>query len=44
MKIIKGFPADPEDNYQLNTINMMRHAIRNFSRQETVSRKIDGIL
>jgi len=44
MKIVKGFPADPEGNYQLNLINMMKHAIRNFSRQEIVSRKIDGTL
>ena len=44
MKIIKGFSADPEGNYQLNLINMMNHAIRNFARQEIVSRKIDGTL
>ena len=44
MKILKGFPADPEGNYQLNLINMMKHAIRNFARQEIVSRKIDGTL
>ncbi len=44
MKIIKGFPADPEGNYQLNVINLMRHAIRNFTRQEIVSRKFNGSL
>ena len=44
MNIVKGFPADPEGNYQLNLINMMKHAIRNFARQEIVSRKIDGTL
>ncbi len=44
MKIIKGFPADPEGNYQLNVLNLMKHANRNFSRQEIVSRKIDGTL
>ena len=44
MKIVQGFPADPEGNYQLNMINVMKHAIRNFSRQEIVSRKIDGTL
>jgi len=44
LKIVKGFPADPEGNYQLNMINMMKHAIRNFSRQEIISRKMDGTL
>jgi len=44
MKIIKGFPADPGDNYQLNVINLMKHAIRNFARQEIVSRKTNGTL
>ena len=44
MRIVKGFPADPEGNYQLNVINLMKHANRNFSRQEIVSRKIDGTL
>ncbi|UCD00828.1 MAG: long-chain-fatty-acid--CoA ligase [Promethearchaeota archaeon] len=44
MKIVKGFPADPEGIYQLNVINLMKHAIRNFSRQEIVSRKINGTL
>ena len=44
MKVVKGFPADPEGNYQLNVINLMMHAIRNFARQEIVSRKIDGTL
>jgi len=42
MRIVKGFPADPEGNYQLNVINLMKHANRNFSRQEIVSRKFDG--
>ena len=44
MKVIKGFYANPEDNYQLNVINLMMHAVRNFSRQEIVSRKLDGTL
>ncbi|MFX0105523.1 MAG: long-chain-fatty-acid--CoA ligase [Candidatus Hodarchaeota archaeon] len=44
MKVVKGFPADPEGNYQLNAINLMKHAIRNFARQEIVSRKKDGTL
>jgi len=44
MKIIKGFQADLNANYQLNVINLMKHAIRNYSRQEIVSRNLDGTL
>ncbi len=44
MKVIKGFSVDPEGNYQLNVINLMKHAVRNFSRQEIVSRNLDGTL
>jgi len=44
MKIVKGFFADSKKNYQLNIINVMKHATRNFSRQEIVSRKMDGTL
>lgn len=44
MKIIKGFPADPEGNYQLNVIKLMEHGVRNYGRQEIVSRKNDGTL
>ena len=44
MKIIKGFPADPEGNYQLNVTNLIKHAVRNFGRQEIVSRNLDGTL
>jgi len=42
MKIIKGFIPDSIDNYQLNVINLMKQGVRNFARQEIVSRKIDG--
>jgi fatty-acyl-CoA synthase len=42
VKIVKGFPVSSKKNYQLNMINVMKHAIRNFSRQEIVSRKADG--
>ncbi len=41
MKIIKGFPAEPNGNYQLNVISLIKHAVRNFSRQEIVSRNLD---
>ena len=44
MKIVKGFIVDSQDTYQLNTINLIKQGIRNFSRQEIVSRKIDGTL
>ena len=44
--MIKGFPAEPEESiiYQLNVINFIKHAIRNFARQEIISRKLDGTL
>ncbi len=44
MKAIKGFPAEPNRNYQLNVISLIKHAVRNFSRQEIVSRNLDGNL
>ena len=44
MKIVKGFLFSSKENYQLNMINVMRHAIRSYSRQEIVSRKMDGSL
>jgi fatty-acyl-CoA synthase len=46
MKLIKGFPTESEGNdvYQLNVINFMKHAVRNFARQEIISRKVDGTL
>ena len=44
MKVIKGFQADLSSKYQLNVINLIKHAIRNYSRQEIVSRNIDGTL
>ncbi|GAH51678.1 unnamed protein product [marine sediment metagenome] len=44
MKIIKGFQADIISNYQLNVVYLIKHAIRNYSRQEIVSRNLDGSL
>jgi len=44
MKIVKGFQFDKQENYQLNIINLMKHAVRNFSRQEIISRNKDGTL
>ena len=44
MKIVKGFIFDSQENYQLNVINLIKQGIRNFSRQEIISRNIDGTL
>ncbi len=44
MKIIKGFPATTNSDYQLNVTTLIKHAIRNYGRQEIVSRKHDGTL
>ncbi|MFX1324631.1 MAG: long-chain-fatty-acid--CoA ligase [Promethearchaeota archaeon] len=44
IKIVKGFPTNSDGNFQLNVINIMKHGIRNYSRQEIVSRKKDGSL
>jgi len=45
MKIIKGFPAEyPNANYQLNVINLMKQGIRNYGKQDIISRKSDGTL
>lgn len=44
MEPIKGFTVESPRKYHLNVINLMRHAIRNFSRQEVVSRNMDGSL
>ena len=41
-KPVMGFPATSQDNYQLNVINIMRHAARSFGRQEVVSIRLDG--
>jgi len=34
VKPIKGFPSTSQDDYQLNIMNIARHGVRNFSRQE----------
>jgi fatty-acyl-CoA synthase len=44
MKIIKGFPATTNKEYQLNVINLIKHGVRNYGKQEIVSRKHDGTL
>lgn len=44
MKIIEGFPATTNREYQLNVINLIKHAVRNYGKQEIVSRKHNGTL
>jgi fatty-acyl-CoA synthase len=44
MDTIKGFPATSSSSSQLNIANIIKHAARNFGRQEIVSRKQDGSL
>ena len=36
MKIVKGFPSTMQDDYQLNLINLIKHGVRNFEKQEIV--------
>ncbi|MFX0009992.1 MAG: long-chain-fatty-acid--CoA ligase, partial [Candidatus Hermodarchaeota archaeon] len=42
MNIEKGFLATQQVNYQLNVINLIKHGIRNFKKQEILSRRPDG--
>ena len=44
MNLIKGFPATSQNSSQLNIATIMKHAARNFGRQEIVSRKQDGTM
>lgn len=44
MKIVKGFPATSQDDYQLNVTNIIRQAVRSFGDQEIASRKHDGTI
>ncbi|MDD5232347.1 MAG: long-chain fatty acid--CoA ligase [Syntrophales bacterium] len=43
MQIVNGFPSTMQDDYQLNMINIIRHATRCFGRQEIVTRKPGGL-
>ncbi|MFZ5572269.1 MAG: long-chain fatty acid--CoA ligase [Thermodesulfobacteriota bacterium] len=40
--IIKGFPSTSQNQYQLNVINLLRHAARSFGKQEIVAKKLKG--
>lgn len=44
MELIKGFPATSNNSSQLNLQNIIKHAARNFGRQELVNRNYDGTL
>ncbi|MHA1965920.1 MAG: long-chain fatty acid--CoA ligase [Candidatus Thorarchaeota archaeon] len=44
MDLIKGFPSTSQISSQLNILNIIKHAARNFGRQEIVSRKQDGTM
>ncbi len=44
MEIINGLTLTSKSIYQLNVINLLKHAVRNFGRQEILSRRPDGTL
>ncbi|AIG97080.1 MULTISPECIES: long-chain fatty acid--CoA ligase [Archaeoglobus] len=44
MRFVKGFPSTMMDEYQLNIINILKHAAANFPEREVVSRNLDGSL
>jgi fatty-acyl-CoA synthase len=41
---LMGFPATSQDDYQLNVINILRHAARTFGRQEVVAYSMTGVV
>ncbi|MET1124800.1 MAG: long-chain fatty acid--CoA ligase [Archaeoglobaceae archaeon] len=42
MKFVRGFPSTMMDDYQLNVINILKHAAKWFGEREIVSRRLDG--
>jgi len=42
VKFIRGFPSTMMDGYQLNLIDILKHAARIFGKREIVSRNLDG--
>jgi fatty-acyl-CoA synthase len=44
MEIIKGYPATSQKYAQLNLVNIIKHAARNFGNQEIISREQDGTM
>ncbi|MEW6441624.1 MAG: long-chain fatty acid--CoA ligase [bacterium] len=43
MKTIQGFPSTMQDDYQLNLINIIKHAARNFDQQEVACKTPTGM-
>jgi fatty-acyl-CoA synthase len=43
MDIVKGFPSTMQDDYQLSVINLIKHGVRNFDRQEIVCKIGDSM-
>ncbi len=43
MDIVKGFPSTMQDDYQLNLINLIKHGVRNFDKQEIVCKVGDSM-
>ncbi len=41
-EIVQGLPSTHGDHYQLNTTNLIRHAVRTYPEQEIVYRTADG--
>jgi len=41
MEIVKGFPSTMQDDYQLNVINIIKHGVRNFEKQQIVCKAGD---
>ncbi len=43
MDIVTGFPSTMQDDYQLNLINLIKHGVRNYEKQEIVCKVGDGM-
>lgn len=42
MRLLRGYPSTTMDDYQLNTINILKHSKRNFQEREITCRNNDG--
>jgi len=42
VKFVRGFPSTMLDDYQLNIVNIIKHAASRFGEREVVSRNLDG--
>lgn len=43
MKTIQGFPSTMQDDFQLSVINIIKHGVRNFEKQEIVCKTLSGM-